>query len=79
MVAKRPGWSGIPAVQNHEIIGLNDDIASRWGPRLPQLVAEIAAASRASCIREEKLGALGIAAIFLIAAMLVARSSARPT
>jgi iron complex transport system substrate-binding protein len=44
MVAKRPGWSGIPAVQDNEIIGLNDDIASRWGPRLPQLVAEIAAA-----------------------------------
>ena len=44
VVARRPGWSGIPAVQNHEIIGLNDDIASRWGPRLPQLVAEIAAA-----------------------------------
>jgi iron complex transport system substrate-binding protein len=44
VVAKRPGWSGIPAVQDHEIIGLNDDIASRWGPRLPQLVAEIAAA-----------------------------------
>ena len=43
VVARRPGWSGIPAVQNHEIIGLNDDIASRWGPRLPQLVAEIAA------------------------------------
>jgi len=44
VVAKRPGWSGIPAVQDNEIIGLNDDIASRWGPRLPQLVAEIAAA-----------------------------------
>ena len=44
VVAKRPGWSGIPAVQNNEIIGLNDDVASRWGPRLPQLVAEIAAA-----------------------------------
>jgi cobalamin transport system substrate-binding protein len=44
VVARRPGWSGLPAVQNHEIIGLNDDIASRWGPRLPQLVAEIAAA-----------------------------------
>jgi iron complex transport system substrate-binding protein len=44
VVAKRPGWSGIPAVQNHEVIGLNDDIASRWGPRLPALVAEIAQA-----------------------------------
>ena len=41
IVAKRPGWSGIPAVHDHEIVGLNDDIASRWGPRLPQLVAAI--------------------------------------
>jgi iron complex transport system substrate-binding protein len=44
IVAARPGWSVIPAVRDHEIIGLNDDIASRWGPRLPQLVAEIAQA-----------------------------------
>ena len=44
VVAKRPGWSGIPAVQNHEVIGLNDDVASRWGPRLPQLVGAIATA-----------------------------------
>ena len=44
VVAKRPGWSAIPAVKDHEVIGLNDDIASRWGPRLPQLVAEIAQA-----------------------------------
>ena len=44
IVDKRPGWSGIPAVKDGEVIPLNDDIASRWGPRLPQLVAEIAAA-----------------------------------
>jgi iron complex transport system substrate-binding protein len=44
IVARRPGWSGIPAVKDGEVIPLNDDIASRWGPRLPQLVAEIAAA-----------------------------------
>jgi iron complex transport system substrate-binding protein len=44
IVAKRPGWTAIPAVQDHEIIALNDDIASRWGPRLPQLVAQIAQA-----------------------------------
>jgi iron complex transport system substrate-binding protein len=44
IVAKRPGWSGIPAVQRDEVIGLNDDIASRWGPRLPELVGEIAQA-----------------------------------
>lgn len=44
IVEKRPGWSGIPAVAGHEVIGLNDDVASRWGPRLPELVAEIAQA-----------------------------------
>jgi iron complex transport system substrate-binding protein len=44
VVGKRPGWSGIPAVHGNEVIGLNDDVASRWGPRLPELVAEIAQA-----------------------------------
>jgi iron complex transport system substrate-binding protein len=44
VVAARPGWSAIPAVKDHEVIGLNDDVASRWGPRLPQLVAQIAQA-----------------------------------
>jgi iron complex transport system substrate-binding protein len=49
VVSARPGWSAVPAVKDHEVIGLNDDIASRWGPRLPQLVAEIAqAVERAS-------------------------------
>ena len=42
IVAKRPGWAGIPAVADHAVFGLNDDIASRWGPRLPSLVNEIA-------------------------------------
>ena len=42
IVAGRPGWAGIPAVQDHNIFGLNDDIASRWGPRLPSLVNAIA-------------------------------------
>jgi iron complex transport system substrate-binding protein len=44
VVSARPGWSVIPAVRDHQVIGLNDDIASRWGPRLPQLVSEIAQA-----------------------------------
>jgi iron complex transport system substrate-binding protein len=44
IVSRRAGWSLIPAVKNHEVIALNDDIASRWGPRLPQLVSEIAQA-----------------------------------
>lgn len=44
IVARRPGWDTIPAVSGNGIIPLNDDIASRWGPRVPQLVAEIAQA-----------------------------------
>jgi iron complex transport system substrate-binding protein len=44
VVAARPGWPAIPAVKNHEVIAMNDDVAARWGPRLPQLVAAIAAA-----------------------------------
>ena len=44
VVAKRPGWAGIPAVAGHRVFGLNDDVASRWGPRLPSLVNAIASA-----------------------------------
>ena len=43
-VAARPGWSGVEAVKVDDVVPLNDDIASRWGPRLPQLVEAIAAA-----------------------------------
>jgi iron complex transport system substrate-binding protein len=43
-VAKRPGWSKIAAVQDHEVIGLNDDIASRWGPRLSVLMNQLTTA-----------------------------------
>lgn len=44
-VAARPGWSAIPAVQNQAakgtVVPLDDDVASRWGPRLTQLVQQI--------------------------------------
>jgi len=43
-VAKRPGFSKVAAVEDHEVIGLNDDIASRWGPRLSLLMNQITAA-----------------------------------
>jgi iron complex transport system substrate-binding protein len=43
-VAKRPGFSKIAAVEDHEVIGLNDDIASRWGPRLSILMNQMTAA-----------------------------------
>src|SRR5690606_32442514 len=42
-LAKRPGWSGLSAVKNGRVIELDDDIASRWGPRVvefAQLVSD---------------------------------------
>jgi iron complex transport system substrate-binding protein len=42
IVAARPGWAAIPAVRDHQVFALNTNIGSRWGPRLPQLVQEIA-------------------------------------
>jgi iron complex transport system substrate-binding protein len=43
-VKKRPGFSLIAAVKNHRVIGLNDDVASRWGPRVSLLMDELTAA-----------------------------------
>ncbi|HEV7710397.1 MAG TPA: ABC transporter substrate-binding protein [Asanoa sp.] len=40
-VNARPGWSGITAVKSGQIVGLNDDIASRWGPRTVDLLRQI--------------------------------------
>jgi iron complex transport system substrate-binding protein len=45
-VAKRPGWKSVAAVKDGDVVPLNDDIASRWGPRLVILVQDIAAALR---------------------------------
>jgi iron complex transport system substrate-binding protein len=41
-VARRPGWSGLTAVKEGHIIPLNDDIASRWGPRIVDLLEAVA-------------------------------------
>ncbi|GGM74438.1 ABC transporter substrate-binding protein [Dactylosporangium sucinum] len=40
-VAARPGWSGITAVQTGRIVALDDDVASRWGPRVVDLLRAI--------------------------------------
>jgi ABC-type Fe3+-hydroxamate transport system substrate-binding protein len=40
-LAKRPGWSDLDAVKNKGVVELDDDIASRWGPRLPEFVKTI--------------------------------------
>jgi len=42
-VAGRPGWSVITAVRDHAVVTLDDDVASRWGPRVVDLVKAIAA------------------------------------
>jgi iron complex transport system substrate-binding protein len=33
-VAKRPGWSSVTAVRSDSVVPVDDDIASRWGPRV---------------------------------------------
>jgi iron complex transport system substrate-binding protein len=45
-VAKRPGWSGINAVVRHRVVGVDDDIASRWGPRIVLFAAAVAKIAR---------------------------------
>ena len=45
-VAKRPGWSNLDAVRHHRVVGVNDSVASRWGPRLVDFAASIARAAR---------------------------------
>jgi cobalamin transport system substrate-binding protein len=41
-VAARPGWSTIVAVRHHRVVAENDDIASRWGPRIVQFARAVA-------------------------------------
>ena len=49
-VAKRPGWAGLTAVAEGGVVPLDDDVASRWGPRVVELLERIsdAAAAEAS-------------------------------
>ena len=53
-VAKRPGFSKVAAIADREVIGLNDDVASRWGPRLSLLVNELTASVK-SALKNSKL------------------------
>lgn len=40
-VAKRSGFAKVSAVVNHNVVELNADIASRWGPRLVDLMNQL--------------------------------------
>lgn len=43
-VAERPGWDGIAAVENGSVVELDDDVASRWGPRIVDFLQVVASA-----------------------------------
>jgi iron complex transport system substrate-binding protein len=45
--AARPGFAGLQAVASQQVIGLDDDVASRWGPRVVDLLREIVDAVKA--------------------------------
>jgi iron complex transport system substrate-binding protein len=41
-VSHRVAFQSVRAVRKHQVFGLNDDVASRWGPRLVNLVRALA-------------------------------------
>lgn len=43
-VAERPGWDTLSAVAHGGVVELDDDIASRWGPRIADLVEDVVVA-----------------------------------
>jgi cobalamin transport system substrate-binding protein len=45
-VASRAGWSGIAAVRSHRVVGIDDSISSRWGPRIVTFVRAVGKALR---------------------------------
>jgi iron complex transport system substrate-binding protein len=43
-VAKRPAFASVPAVKNGRVLAVDDDIASRWGPRVADFAEAVAKA-----------------------------------
>ena len=43
-VSRRPGWARIEAVERGNVVPLDDDVASRWGPRVVDYLQRIATA-----------------------------------
>ncbi|MDV6263857.1 ABC transporter substrate-binding protein [Rhodococcoides yunnanense] len=42
-VAARPGWGSMPAVRDGRIFPMDEDLSSRWGPRIADQVEAVAA------------------------------------
>ncbi len=47
-LGKRAGWDKLSAVSGKGVIALDDDVASRWGPRVPEQVKAVADAIKAA-------------------------------
>jgi iron complex transport system substrate-binding protein len=43
-VARRPGWKQLTAVRRGDVVPVDDDIASRWGPRVVEFAEIVAGA-----------------------------------
>lgn len=41
-LAERPGWSGMAALERGAVVELDEDIASRWGPRIVDFLRVVA-------------------------------------
>ncbi|HVF07578.1 MAG TPA: ABC transporter substrate-binding protein, partial [Actinomycetota bacterium] len=41
-VAARPGWQDLTAVTEGSVIEIDDDVASRWGPRVVEFMRAVA-------------------------------------
>lgn len=52
-VAARPGWSSLSAVTGGRVVELDSDIASRWGPRVVDLVVAVANAVTTASVAAE--------------------------
>ena len=46
--AARAGWQNLSAVKHGRVIGVSDDIASRWGPRIVAFARVVAQAAKRS-------------------------------
>jgi iron complex transport system substrate-binding protein len=46
-VKARPGWSSIAAVTKGGVVGVSDDVASRWGPRIVDFMRAVAQSAKA--------------------------------
>ncbi len=51
-LAERPGWKNLSAIKNDQVIELDDDIASRWGPRVVDLARTIGEAVTKAAARQ---------------------------